>query len=287
LYLAEKLGGEIVSADSMQVYRGLDLGTAKPSPEDRARVPHHLLDVATPDESFNAARWAALARATLAEIRRRDRLPVVCGGTGLYFKALLVGLDPTPPADPTVRTALEARPLPDLLAELEQRDPAEFAAIDRANPRRVVRALEVIHLTGRPFSAQKTGRARVAGPVPAVIALRRRPANLRCRIERRVDEMFARGLVEETRRLLELGLERNRTAAQALGYRQVIEHLRGARDLAETLALVKLKTWQFARRQMTWWRRQLPVTWIDVTAEESAEATAMAVERAWRSAGTD
>ncbi|MBK9137672.1 MAG: tRNA (adenosine(37)-N6)-dimethylallyltransferase MiaA [Verrucomicrobia bacterium] len=284
LCLAERLSGEIISADSMQVYRGLDLGTAKPAPADRARIPHHLLDVVGLEVAFNAARWVDLARAALDDIHRRDRIAIVCGGTGLYFRALLEGLDSMPPSAPQVRADLENTPLPELLAELAERDPAEFATIDRANRRRVVRALEVIRLTGRPLSDQKTrGRNAAPGQRPAVFVLRREPADLRERIERRVDRMFADGLVEETRRLLDRGLAENRTALQALGYRQVVEHLRGQRDLTETVALVKQKTWQFARRQMTWWR-SWPALWMDVAADEPAEVTAAAIEQIWRRA---
>ncbi len=268
----------------MQVYRGLDLGTAKPAAADRARIAHHLLDVVGLEEAFNAARWLDLARAALDDIHGRDRIAIVCGGTGLYFRALLRGLDPTPTPDPILRAELERRPLPELLGELAERDPAEFATIDRTNPRRVIRALEVIRLTGRPFSAQKTGAPGASPPlVPGVVVLRRDPADLRQRIERRVDRMFREGLVDETRELLELGLEENRTALQALGYRQVVEHLRGHRDLGSTIALVKQKTWQFARRQMTWWR-SWPALWMDVAADEPADVTAAAIEQIWRRA---
>lgn len=283
LELAETLGGEIVSADSMQVYRGLDLGTAKPSAAERARVAHHLVDVADVTEPFNAARWVELARTAIADIARRGRVPIVCGGTGLYFKALLVGLDDMPPADPAVRAELAARPLSELLAELANRDPVEYAAIDRANPRRVIRALEIIRLTDRPVSTQKAAWKRPwPSSRPVLFGLRRNAGDLRQRIEARVDAMFARGLVTETRLRLDHGLGSNLTARQALGYRQVIEHLRGERNLPETVALVKQKTWQFARRQMTWFRGQLPVEWVDVAAGESAEATAGPLQDRWR-----
>src|SRR5258706_9064770 len=144
LRLAEKLGGEIISVDSMQVYRGLDLGTAKPSAADRARVPHHLIDVVDINEPFDAAKFVELARRAVAEIQARGRVPVLCGGTGLYFKAFLEGLGDAPPADPALRAELEAAPLPGLLRELAERDPASYEKIDRRNPRRVVRAVEVI-----------------------------------------------------------------------------------------------------------------------------------------------
>lgn len=275
LALAERLGGEIISVDSMQVYRGLDLGTAKPTAAERARVRHHLIDVVELTEAFDAAQFVRLAEAAVQDIQARGRVPVFCGGTGLYFKAWLEGLGEAPPADARVRAELEATPLADLLAELERRDPATFARIDRQNPRRVVRALEVIRLTGRPFSAQRAEwPSRNPQPATRVLCLTREPADLRARIEARVDAMFAAGLVAETRALLVRGLEANRTAMQALGYRQVVEHLRGGRGRAETIALVKTRTWQFARRQGTWFRRQMPVEWVPLAADADPAAVA-------------
>ena len=279
LLLAERLGGEIISVDSMQVYRGLDIGTAKPSAADRARVPHHLLDVVVLTEPFDAAKFVALARAAIWQIQERGRIPILCGGTGLYFKALLDGLGEAPPADPALRAELEAAPLADLLRELAGRDPATFERIDRQNPRRVIRALEVIRLTGRPFSEQRahwptSESSRTTHHAPRFFALSRRSEDLQKRIDARVDQMFARGLVAETQAVLQCGLEHNKTAMQAIGYRQVIEHLRGERSLEETVALVKLRTRQFAKRQMTWFRRQLPVTWIEVGPGEQMKEVA-------------
>ena len=277
LALAEKVGGEIISVDSMQVYRGLDLGTAKPNVTERARVPHHLIDVVELTAPFDAMKFVTLAQLAEKEIRARDRVPIFCGGTGLYLKALLEGLGTAPPSDTTVRQELEATPLEVLLRELQQRDPATYERIDRQNPRRVVRALEVIRLTGRPFSAQRAEwqPRSMLNPQPStLLGLQRAPADLHARIHARVDEMFARGLVEETRRLLAHGLEQNLTARQALGYRQVMEHLRGERPLDETVELVKIKTRQYAKRQMTWFRRQFSVHWIPV--QERADAAALA-----------
>ncbi len=276
LALAESLGGEIISVDSMQVYRGLDLGTAKPSAAERARVPHHLLDVVELSEAFDAAQFVRLATAAVVEIQARGRVPIFCGGTGLYFKAWLEGLGEAPPSDARVRAELEAAPLSELLAELEQRDPLTYARIDRQNPRRVIRAVEVIRLTGKPFSAQRANwNPEVRSQKSEVIfCFSREPADLRARIETRVDTMFAAGLVDETRALLSLGLQQNRNAMQALGYRQVAAHLAGERGLAETIALVKTKTWQFARRQGTWFRSQLSVERVPLAAD--ADATSVA-----------
>jgi tRNA dimethylallyltransferase len=272
--LAEQVGGEIVSVDSMQVYRGMDLGTAKPSPDERERVRHHLLDVVGLSEAFDAARFCALAREAVQGIVANQHVPIFCGGTGLYFKAYLGGLGPAPPSDPALRAELEAASLADLLQELERRDPVTHESIDRNNPRRVVRALEVIRLTGQPRSAQRADWSVARRPA-SFVALSREPGDLRRRIEVRVDRMFARGLVSEVRGLLEEGLAGNRTALQALGYRQVTEHLEGRRSLEETVDLVKIRTWQFARRQMTWLRRQLHPRWLHVPATESATETTL------------
>lgn len=278
LCLAEQLGGEIITVDSMQVYRGLDLGTAKPSAAERARVPHHLIDVADLTEAFDAAQFVCLARRAVPEIQQRGRVPILCGGTGFYLKAFLEGLGEAPPADPALRAELEATPLPELLAELARRDPATAERIDRQNPRRVIRAVEVIRLTGKAFSVQralwKQSGAVGADARPTAFGLSRAPDDLRRRIDTRVDEMFARGLVEETRRLLEQGLKQNPTAMQAIGYRQVVAHLESGLSLAETIELVKRRTRQFARRQMTWFRRQLPLEWIPLEATALASATA-------------
>ncbi len=249
LRIAERAQGEIVSVDSMQVYRGLDIGTAKPTSDERARVAHHLVDVAELTENFDAGRFVRLASQAVEQIQSRGQIPILCGGTGLYFKAFLEGLSDVPPADPSLRATLEATSLDELLKELEARDPIAYARIDRQNPRRVVRAIEVIRLTGKPFSAQRadwSGASPVQAPTPFFYYLSRTAADLRGRIDRRVDEMFRRGLVDETRELLRKGLAENRTAQQALGYRQVTEFLRGDHSLEETIELVKIRTRQVA-----------------------------------------
>jgi tRNA dimethylallyltransferase len=276
LRLAERIGGEIISVDSMQVYRGLDIGTAKPSSEDRARVPHHLIDVVDVTEAFDAAQFVRLAHEAVAEIESRGRVPIMCGGTGLYFKAFLEGLGEAPPADPALREELENAPLADLLEELKASDPAAYEKIDQRNARRVVRAVEVIRLTGKPFASQRAHWCAAPRSTQHGLGVMRLAADLRARIDARVDEMFGRGLVAETERLLKRGLAQNKTAMQALGYRQVVEHLRGERPLRETIELVKIRTRQFARRQMTWFRRQMQLSWLELAPLESAEA---AVER--------
>lgn len=282
LRLAGELQGEIVSVDAMQVYRGMDIGTAKPSVSDRASVPHHLIDVVEVSQAFDAAQFARLASDSISQIRSRGRLPILCGGTGFYFDALLHGLENAPPADPSLRAELERAPLAQLVEELKRRDPAAFAVIDRSNRRRVVRAIEVIRLTGRPFSEFKSRRNST--PLPLAFGISRSPDDLRARIDTRVDQMFAFGLVRETEGLLCRGLRDNPTALQALGYRQVVEHLEGRSTLPGTIASVKLKTWQFARRQRTWFRNQMQLNWIEPSPQEGIEEVVQTVLNVVKSA---
>jgi tRNA dimethylallyltransferase len=279
LALAEKLNGEIISVDSMQVYRGLDIGTAKPTEEERARVRHHLIDVVDLTEPFDVAQFVRLASKAVEEIRSRERIPILCGGTGLYFKAFLDGLGDAPPTDPALRSQLEATPLRELLAELATKDPAAYETIDRQNARRLIRAVEVLRLTGKLYSEQRAnwsasneaGRnaTRATREKQLFIGLTRLPAELHQRISARVDKMFQRGLVAETEELLKRGLAANRTAMQALGYRQVVEHLRGVRSLPETIELVKIRTRQFAKRQMTWFKKYGAWKWMSPALQDS------------------
>jgi len=284
LELAEKIGGEIISVDSMQVYRGLDIGTAKPSPAERARVPHHLIDICDLTETFDAAQFARLAQRAVVEIQSRGPVPILCGGTGLYFKAFLEGLGEAPPADVKLRADLEAMPLEKLLTELRERDPATYETIDRKNPRRVIRAVEIIRLTGQPASIQRADWNSRPSTLDSrhFYCLTRQPDDLRRRIDARVDEMFARGLADETRELLQRGLERNKTAMQAIGYRQVVEYLRGERSLKETIELVKVRTRQFAKRQLTWFRAQKNLEWIELKPGQELKTAVANLARGFR-----
>jgi tRNA dimethylallyltransferase len=274
LALAEKIGGEIISVDSMQVYRGLDVGTAKPNAAEQKKIRHHLIDVCDLNEAFDAAKFVQLAQKAVAEIQSRNKTPIFCGGTGLYFKAFLDGLGEAPASDEKLRAEIEATPLEKLLEELRERDPATFEKIDRQNPRRVVRAIEVIRLTGKPFSEQRSNwnpESRIQNSASRYFCFARESKDLHARINLRVDKMFALGLVEETRELLKHGLAENKFAMQAIGYRQVVEHLRGERDLTETIELVKIKTRQFSKRQLTWFRRHGNYRWIELKPENSAD----------------
>ena len=285
LSLAERFNGEIISVDSMQVYRGLDIGTAKPSRQIRQAVPHHLIDVAELTEEFSAGRFVELAREALEQIQGRGRWPIFCGGTGLYFKAFIAGLGETPPPDPALRQELERVPLPALLDELSQSDPKTYDQIDRSNRRRVVRALEVIRATGRPFSAQRapwTAAPPEAGP-PRLVGLERERSELDARISRRVDQMFSAGLIEETEALLRRGLGENRAAMQAIGYHQAADFLAGKVSREELPELIKSKTRRFARRQTTWFRHQLAVKWLRIAGEDYRAVA----EQIWRDFGPE
>jgi len=278
LKLAERLGGEIVSVDSMQVYRGLDLGTAKPTAAEQGRIRHHCIDVVDLTESFDAARFVTLARAVIADLISRGKVPILCGGTGLYFNVWLNGLGESPAPDLDLRAQLESLPMPALLDELARKDWVTFNEIDVQNRRRVVRAVEVIRITGKPFSEQ---RAHWPERAPMLagrsFGLGRSRADLVRRISKRVDGMFTAGLVEETRALLERGLESNRTALQAIGYRQVVELFGGVRSRLETVELVKVKTRQLAKRQGTWFRGQMDLQWVEIGASESASEVALRI----------
>ena len=274
LELAERLEAEIVSVDSMQVYQGLDIGTAKPSLKERRRVPHHLIDVVAIQQPFDVSAFLNEAAKAVALIRQQGKLPLLCGGTGLYFQALLAGIGSGPAPEPTLRKELEATPQETLLDELRCKDPRTFQALDRKNPRRVVRAVEVLRLSGRAAGDHRSQWSkRPAQPAP-FFAIERDPADLGRRIDQRVETMFQLGLVEETKELLSLGLDRNRAALQAIGYRQVAEHLAGGRGLEETVALVKQRTRTYARRQRNWFMRRLPTQAVRVEPEERPEQTA-------------
>jgi tRNA dimethylallyltransferase len=253
----------------------LDVGTAKPTSAERARVPHHLIDIVNLTDSFDAAQFVVRAQAAVAEIRGRGRTAILCGGTGLYFNAWLNGLGAAPPPDPALRAELEAMPLPALLDELSRHDATTFDEIDVHNRRRVVRAVEVIRLTGKPFYQQRADWPdRAPSLAGRSFGLSRSREDVIRRLNLRVEAMFAAGLITETQALAARGLENNRTASQAIGYRQVLEHLRGERSRLETIELVKVRTRQFAKRQLTWFQGQMDLRWVEVSAAESPSETA-------------
>ncbi|AWM39721.1 IPP transferase [Gemmata obscuriglobus] len=294
LDLAERIGGEIVGLDSMTVYRGMDIGTAKPSAAERARVPHHLIDVLDPWESLTVAWWLERAEAACADITARGKVPIFVGGTPFYLKALLHGLFDGPPGDPELRAKLESEAVQEgnvvLHARLAVVDPKTAARLHPNDVRRVVRALEVHQLTGKPISDwQQTwdtpafaGASQPAPPpvrVPAVrIDLPRE--TLYDRINRRVLQMIDAGFLDEVRRLRELPHPLSREAKQALGYRELLQYLDVGGDWDETVALIQTHTRQFAKRQLTWFRHLPACVPVPADAPDAADR----VLRAWEAA---
>ena len=260
--IAARTDGEIVSADSRQIYRGMDVGTAKPSRDERARVPHHLIDIVDPGERYDVARYQRDARAALTDIAARGRLAVLVGGTGLYVRALLDGLDlESVPTDPEVRARLEAEAErgEDLHARLAAIDPEAAAKVDPRNVRRVVRYLEASLITGGVSAHWRRSDA-----VPAFkIGLDPNRELLVERIKRRVSAMLDQGVLAEARRLMDRGIDPRLPSMSAHGYVHWIAHLRGEIDRAGAVALTVRDTKAYSRRQMTWFRRDAEVRWCD------------------------
>jgi tRNA dimethylallyltransferase len=267
LALAERVSGEIISADSRLLYRGMDIGTAKPTQEQRARVPHHLIDVADPREIWSLGRFRQGALAAIQEIHGRGNLPFLVGGTGQYLTALLEGWSPPPlPGSAGLRSELEAEAAKHgaqaLHERLRQVDPRAAATIDPRNVRRVVRALEVFELTGQPASRQ---RSRRRPPFESLwIGLRLPRPELYARIDARLEAMLQAGLVDEVRRLLGGGLPPSQPSLSAIGYRQIVEHLEGSLGLDEAVARIRRATRQLVRRQANWFKASDPrIRWFD------------------------
>ena len=265
--LALRFGGEVVSGDSIQVYRGFDIGTDKPAADARRGVAHHLIDIVGPEVQFTAADFVREALDAAREIAARGRLPIVAGGTGLYIKALCEGLFPGPGRDPALRAALEAeareKGLEALFRRLEAVDP-EYARKIRGRDRvRIIRALEVYAATGRPISEHfRATESPVKGRTVVRLGLRLERAELAARIDARVDRMFERGLVEEVRGLLARGVPEEAPPFRALGYSHVLRHLKGEIGRDEALAFTKADTRRYAKRQMTWFRKMAGVVWF-------------------------
>lgn len=264
--LARRVGGEVVSADSQQVYAGMDIGTGKATAAERGEVPHHLLDVIRPDEDMTAARFATLAEAAITDIAARERPVIVCGGTGLYVRILLFGLFDAPPADPDLRAELATFDLPALVERLRAVDPEAATRIDPNDRKRLTRAIEVHTLTGTPISEHQRRHdfrtleprydARLVGLAPA-------RGDLYPRIDARVDQMIAAGLLDEVRALRDAGYAPPLRSQQAIGYAELHDHLAGVHDLARAIELIKRNSRRYARRQLAWYRSDATVSWSE------------------------
>lgn len=267
IHLARQFKGEIIGADSMQIYRQMDIGTAKPTPEEQACVSHHMVDIVEPDTPYDAACYAEGAGLAVQDLHRRGRVPVVAGGTGLYIKALIYGLFDSQPPDPQYRRYLEqtaeARGTAYLHAQLTVSDPAAAADIHVNDRFRIVRALETLHATGRPISALRQEH-RFARPRFATykIGLTIPRQALYDRIDRRVDQMVAEGLLEEVRGLLARGYHAGLKSMQSIGYRHVVDYLNKGVGWEETLRRMKRDTRRYAKRQFTWFRADPDVVWV-------------------------
>lgn len=279
LAIAERLNAEIVSVDSMQVYRGMDIGTAKASPAERARVPHHLIDVVDPWESFSAARFGGMADEAIGDIASRGRRPFIVGGTPLYVMSLVFGMFDGPSADATFRSALrdrsETEGTPALHADLVRIDPEAASRIHPNDYKRIERALEVHHVTGKPLSALQTQWDSGHMRYPArIVGLRREKEDASRRINARVKQMIAEGLVDEVRSLLAHPKGMSEQARQALGYAQIIDHLEGRSTLDDAVEAIKIQTRRFAKHQRTWFRKFHFAKWVDVGEGDADEVVA-------------
>jgi len=270
LRVAEALGAEILSIDSMLVYRGMDIGTAKPTGEQRARVPHHLLDLVEPSEAFTVSAFQAAAREAADDVRRRGTRPLLVGGSGLYLRAVVDGLE-FPGTDPAVRDELqreaEALGAERMYGRLNELDPAAASKIEPENMRRTVRALEVAAITGRPFSSYAAAwesyppdRVRAAG-------IRLTPEQLRGRVDERVQEMLDAGWLDEVEKLVAGGFGGWLTSTQAIGYAELARHLEGELSLEDAVGQTVRRTRHLVRRQMAWFRRDPRIRWFDAGVE--------------------
>lgn len=268
LHLARRFGGEIISCDSMQVYRGFDIGTDKPTPAMRRAVPHHLLDIVEPPAQFTAADFVREVLVASRLIKESGHLPFIVGGSGLYLKALVSGLFPGPGRNPELREKLERRAreqgLEVLRKKLEEVDPAYARLIGQRDKIRIIRALEVFDLTGKPISEHflKT-KPELKDFNSIKIGLKLKREELYRRIEERADRMFSLGIVDEVRALLARGIEETAPPFRALGYKYVLKHLKGEISLEDAISLTKRDTRRFAKRQLTWFKKMEGIHWLE------------------------
>ncbi len=283
LSLAQAWRGEIVSADSRQIYRGMDIGTAKPGRAELALVPHHFIDICEPDQDYSAGTYGREARACVARLQSLGTTPLVVGGSGFYIRALVDGLPAPHASDPRVkafwRQQIAERGTEAVHARLAQVDPESAARLHPNDTQRIVRALEVHELSGQPLSAFKSGTEKPADFKAILIGLTRPRETLYERIDRRVDVMIEQGLVQEVERLRGMGYGLQHNALRTVGYQEVFSYFNGEIDEAEMIALIKQHSRQYAKRQLTWFRRDPRVHWIDVEGKGLEEILAGIGER--------
>lgn len=266
--LAKAIDGEIISADSMQVYKHMDIGSAKIKPEEMLGVPHYLVDVLEPSEEFHVVRFQQMAKAAMKEIRSREHIPILVGGTGFYIQAIVNDIDFTENEASLYRQELEAlageKGASWLHGELRKVDPESAETIHENNVKRVIRALEFYHMTGKKISQHNEEQRERTSPYRfAYFVLNDDRARLYARIEQRVDEMLSEGLVEEVARLKEMGYRRGMVSMQGLGYKEILAYLDGECTLEEAVEILKRDTRHFAKRQLTWFKREREVIWMN------------------------
>ncbi len=274
--LAEMISGEIVSADSRQVYRFMDIGTAKPSMDERRKIPHHMIDVVSPDEEFTVADYVKGAGKAIIEISNKGKMPVMVGGTGLYVRAVVDGIFDGPGSDTEIRRQLEEEAKKKGVSYLHERlgkiDPDASLRIHPNDRRRIIRALEIYEITGYPISRlQKDGRKRKQEYSPKMFGINRSREELYRRIDERVENIFRTGFVEEVKMLMNMGYGENLISMEALGYREVIRFLNGKMDLEKTKSKIKKDTRNYAKRQLTWFRKDRRINWLNVKRSEKEE----------------
>jgi tRNA dimethylallyltransferase len=275
LALAEQYNAEIISADSRQIYKYLDIGTAKPTKSELKKIPHHLIDILEPDESYSAARFASEARAVMEKLERQGKRFMIVGGTGLYIRALIDGLSQIPPADAGIRNELnkiaEKSGCESLHAILTESDPDSAKNLKVKDKVRIIRALEVFRITGIPMSQWQKGERVKDGRKYRLIVLNMEREFLYRRIEDRVDDMIARGLFGETEKIIRMGFSRDVNAFKTVGYNESIAFLNGEIARERTVELIKQNTRRYAKRQITWFRGMPQAEWIDIAGDEAGE----------------
>lgn len=271
IFIAKQLNGEIISGDSMQIYRGLDIGTAKVTEKEMDGVPHHLLDIKNVDETFSVAEFQQLARGKIADIHARGKLPIICGGTGLYIQSVLYDYQFSQEGnDESIRKELEKEAenagAEAIHKKLREVDLVSAEAIHPNNVRRTIRALEIFYTTGRPASEQQSSKKLEEKYDSAIVGLTMERAMLYERINKRVDKMMESGLLEEAERLYNLGLK-DVPAVQAIGYKELFGYIKGEQQLEEAVDLLKQNSRHYAKRQLTWFRNKMEIEWVDMTDE--------------------
>jgi len=285
LQVAERLGGEIVSADSRQVYRFMDIGTAKPTPRERERIPHHFIDIRTPDQYYSAGEYGHEARLCIAQLLQRGVTPVVVGGSGFYIQALVDGLFAPGISDAQVkqewRRRIQEQGLAEIFLTLQSIDPETARRLHPNDEQRIVRALEVYELTGMPISRFRQGPRTAAHFTPLFVGLTRERQALYRRIEARVDDMIALGLVDEVRGLQNKGWTPQLTSLRTVGYREVFDYLAGLTSFQDMLSKIKMNSRRYAKRQITWFRRDARIFWMDIGPLQ-AEQCVVEIMQLWK-----